>query len=230
MTAPDGPAALALLSGGLDSTVAAALYRARHGPLALALYVDYGQRAAVPERRAAEAVARAVGVDLICTGVPLLGTITRTALVDRRAVLPHPTLDRLDAEAAASADAVWVPNRNGVLVQLAAAVAEARGLPVVLVGFNAEEGRSFPDNGPRFVEATNAALLHSTRGAVRLVAPLVDLDKAGVLRAGRQVGAPLDLAWSCYDAGPRPCGRCESCMRRARAEAALDAPGGALLG
>jgi 7-cyano-7-deazaguanine synthase len=101
---------------------------------------------------------------------------------------------------------------------------------VVVTGFNAEEGRSFPDNGPDFVAACNDALRHSTRAAVRIRAPGIAMDKAGLLAAGRRIGAPLDLAWSCYEAGPEPCTRCESCLRRARAEVALDGPGRALLG
>jgi 7-cyano-7-deazaguanine synthase len=223
-------AALVLLSGGLDSTVAAALHREAGGTLALGLWVDYGQRAAEPERRAAEAVARACSMPLLCTELPFLGTITRTALVARDAAVPHPAAGTLESHASTHADAVWVPNRNGLLVNLAAALAESRGLPVVLTGFNAEEAASFPDNGSAFVAAANAALLHSTRGKVRILAPGIGLDKAGMLRAGRRLSAPVDLAWSCYEEGPLPCGLCESCQRRARAEAALDGPAGPLLG
>jgi 7-cyano-7-deazaguanine synthase len=219
-----GPAGLALLSGGLDSTVAAALYAARCGPLALGLFVEYGQRAAGREREAAQAVADALGVPLMATTLPLLAEITTTALVDREAVLPEPEADRLDRDALASADAVWVPNRNGVLVNLAAAVAEARGVPVVVVGFNAEEAASFPDNTEPFVEALNASLAASTRGRVRVESPTIRLTKAGLLAEGRAVGAPVELTWSCYEGGERPCGRCESCLRRQRAEAAQGAP------
>jgi 7-cyano-7-deazaguanine synthase len=214
-------AALVLLSGGLDSTVAAALYAADGGTLACGLFVDYGQRAALPERQAAEAVAGALGFELLCTDLPLLGEITTTALVDSSVELPTPDPERLDADAAAHADAVWVPNRNGLLVNLAAALAEARGLDTVVVGFNAEEAATFPDNGPRFLVNLNAVLADSTRGAVSVVAPTLDLTKAELLARGLDVGAPTELAWSCYGAGPTPCGRCESCLRRQRAQSAL---------
>lgn len=223
MPAPSGPPALALLSGGLDSTVAAALYRARTGPLPAALFVDYGQRAAAQERRAALAVGAALGCAVQLATLPLLGEITTTALVNREAELPRPEPDRLDAEARASADAVWVPNRNGVLVNLAAAVAEAKGLRVVVAGFNAEEAATFPDNGARFVERLNACLVESTRGRVRVEAPTLAMSKAELLEAGLAVGAPVHLSWSCYEGGERPCGRCESCRRRQRAEAAAGA-------
>jgi len=213
-------AALALLSGGLDSTVAAALYAAGGGEVALGLFVDYGQRAAAPERKAALAVGLALGFEVLCTDQPLLGEITATALVDRSCDLPEPDPQRLDdtAAASASADAVWVPNRNGLLVNLAAAVAEARGLDTVVVGFNAEEAVTFPDNGPRFLANLNAALADSTRGAVTVTAPTLDLTKAELLARGREAGAPVEATWSCYGGGPEPCGRCESCLRRQRAE------------
>lgn len=214
-------AALVLLSGGLDSTVAAALHRAAGGDLALALFVDYGQRAAAPEARAAEAVAGALGCPFLVTALPLLGELPGGALTDRDSALPAPGPGGLEGEEArASAAAVWVPNRNGLLVHLAAAVAEARGLDEVVVGFNREEAQTFPDNGVAFVRALNASLALSTRNGVRVVGPTLELTKAELVAAGRRVGAPLELAWSCYEAGPEPCGRCESCRRRERAEGA----------
>jgi 7-cyano-7-deazaguanine synthase len=211
--------AVVLLSGGLDSTVAAALHRQAGGSPGLGLFVDYGQRAAVPERAAALAVGRALGFPVVETSLALLAAETTTALVARGAALPHPAPEALDSDAAReTAAAVWVPNRNGVLVNLAAALAEARGLREVVVGFNAEEAATFPDNGAAFVERVNAALELSTRGTVRVVAPVLGASKAELLALGRQAGAPVELAWSCYEAGPLPCGCCVSCRRRERAE------------
>jgi 7-cyano-7-deazaguanine synthase len=212
---------LVLLSGGLDSTVAAALYRARSGPVALGLCVDYGQRAARREAEAAVAVGAALGFPVQLAGLPLLAEVTATALVARDRPLPQPEPQRIDADAPGNADAVWVPNRNGLLVNLAAALAEARGLDAVVVGFNAEEAATFPDNSARFVERLNACLEDSTRGRVRVECPTLRLTKAQLLAEGRAVGAPVHLAWSCYEGGTAPCGRCESCRRRQRAEAAL---------
>ncbi|MGQ0554031.1 MAG: 7-cyano-7-deazaguanine synthase QueC [Planctomycetota bacterium] len=215
---PPPQAALALLSGGLDSTVAAALWQSRGGTVALGLCVDYGQRAAVPELRAAQAVGAALGFPVRALALPLLAEICGTALVRRDQPMPQPALADLDRGAQASADAVWVPNRNGLLVNLAAALAEAEGLPVVLVGFNAEEAATFPDNSARFLASLNAALADSTRGKVRVECPTLHLDKTQLLAAGRAVSAPLAVTWSCYEGGQAPCGRCESCRRRQRAE------------
>ncbi len=213
--------ALALLSGGLDSTVAAALY-ARDLPLEAGLFVDYGQRAAVPERRAARAVAAALGIPLEETESPLLSKLCRNHGLSATAPgsLPEPARGELDDSTAAarSAAAVWVPNRNGLLLSMAAAVAEARGIGVVVAGFNAEEAATFPDNSAEFLAAFNAALRFSTRSGVRVESPTLTMSKVELLTAGRGVGAPIDVSWSCYRAGPEPCGRCESCQRRNRAE------------
>ena len=214
--------AVALLSGGLDSTVAAALARADGGMLVAALFVDYGQRAAAAERAAAHAVAAALAMPLRTTTLDLYeGLADRSgALLARDRAMPQPPTAALEGpDADARAAAVWVPNRNGVLVNLAAAVAEALEAEAVVVGFNAEEAATFPDNGPRFLDSLNACLADSTRSRVRVVSPTLSLSKAQLYAEGERIGAPIALSWSCYEAGPAPCGVCESCRRRHRAAA-----------
>ena len=219
--------ALILISGGLDSTVAASLYRAAGGVLSWGLFIDYGQRAVEQEERAALAVGKALGVDVLCTAVPLLGALAGNALVDGKQALPHPGLGDLDGpEALASADAVWIPNRNGVLLNLAAAVAESYSLEVVVVGFNKEEAATFPDNSSDYLDSLNACFAYSTRGSVRVESPTLEMSKIELYAAGMAVGAPLEVTWSCYDGGERPCGECESCRRRSRAEQAYEASSG----
>lgn len=209
-----------LLSGGLDSLVALAQAR-RKGEVALALTFDYGQRSAPREVAAARAAARAAGVPHRVVPLPFLAAITATALVRRARPLPAPSEGELDRRGAAarSAAAVWVPNRNGVFVAVAAAHAEAWGVRDVVVGFNREEGATFPDNTPEFVRRMNRLLERSTlrRPPPRVWAPLARLDKAGIVRRGIRLGAPFDLFWSCYRGGRRMCGRCESCRRALRA-------------
>lgn len=217
-----------LISGGLDSTVAASLYQAAGGRLSWGLFIDYGQRAVEQEERAALAVGKALGVEVLCTAVPLLGALAGNALVDGRQALPHPADAELDGpEAQRTADAVWIPNRNGVLLNLAAAVAEARGLEVVVVGFNKEEAETFPDNSSDYLATLNACFAHSTRGLVRVESPTLEMTKVELYAAGKAVGAPLEVTWSCYDGGQLPCAECESCRRRARAEQAFARASGA---
>lgn len=152
--------------------------------------------------------------------MPWLGQAGRSALTDADAPLPLLDVAQLDdaqGAAAASAAKVWIPNRNGVFLNVAAAFAEGLGAGTVHVGFNAEEAATFPDNSAEFLGAANAALRFSTKGAVRVECATIAMDKAQIVRFGLETEAPLDLVWPCYDGGERMCGACESCMRFLRA-------------
>ncbi|NOZ23820.1 MAG: 7-cyano-7-deazaguanine synthase QueC [Planctomycetes bacterium] len=208
--------AIALLSGGLDSTVN--FKRAvDEGHVALALTFNYGQRSAQREIEAASAIASRFGVAHKAIALPWLAEITTTALVDSGKDLPTPSDDELDTAGERTAIAVWVPNRNGVLINIAAAHAEAMGCDSVVVGFNSEEGATFPDNTPEFVGASNGALAYSTLSKVRVVCHTIEMNKAQVVRFGREIDAPINLVWPCYEAGPGLCWKCESCRRFRRA-------------
>jgi len=208
--------ALILLSGGLDSAVALKWAVDHHQPR-LALTLDYGQRAALREMKAARAMARRYHIHHQVISLDWLGEATDTALVRPEQPLPRPESldDREDAQQ--SARAVWVPNRNGLFVNLAACLAEAQQLSLIVAGFNAEEAAAFPDNSPQFVAATNAALQWSTLSHPTLVSPTLSLTKVGVVRLGREIAAPLDLVWACYTGEERHCWACESCRRLQRA-------------
>jgi 7-cyano-7-deazaguanine synthase len=207
-----------LLSGGLDSTVALAC-ALRETLVVLCLTFDYGQRAAAREVAAAAAIARHYGVPHRTVALPFLGEITSTALVNRKAAVPAPDPRDLRNSTVAhqTARAVWVPNRNGVFVNVAAAFAEALGAGVVVTGFNREEGETFPDNSATFVAAANRALGLSTLRGVKLVSYTQQLDKAEIAALGRRLNIPWPLIWSCYHGEDEPCGRCESCLRLAAA-------------
>jgi 7-cyano-7-deazaguanine synthase len=209
--------AVVLLSGGLDSVVASFLARQEH-ELALAITCDYGQRAARPECAAAGRVAAVLGVPHEVASLPWVGRVAADALTSPAAPLPHLQPDRLDsADAEQSAAAVWVPNRNGLLINVAAVYAEALGCEAIVTGFNAEEAATFADNSADYVTAANEALSYSTRTGVQVISPTQSLTKQEIVRVGRELKAPLRLVWSCYEGGPRPCLKCESCLRLKRA-------------
>lgn len=216
--------AVVLLSGGLDSLVAAALTRTE-AELILALTSDYGQRAARREIAAAQQQAAWLGCPHRVIDLPWLGALGGSALTETDRWLPEPESADLEAPEAAAqrAQAVWVPNRNGVLVNVAAAFAERLGAEWVVCGFNAEEAATFPDNSRAFMQAADALWRCSTLGGVSLHAPTADLDKAEIVRRGRALGVPLESVWSCYLGEEKQCGRCESCRRLQRA---MDADSG----
>jgi 7-cyano-7-deazaguanine synthase len=202
--------AVAVLSGGLDSTVSLAA-AVRKLDVVLALTFDYGQRAAKREREAAAKIAGRYRIPHRVIAIPWLARITRTALVDRAARLPRNEMS------ARSAKAVWVPNRNGVFLETAAAHAESLGAKRIVTGFNREEAATFPDNSTAYVRALNRALSYSTAKGVEVVSYTGDLDKRGIVRLGRRLGAPIEWVWPCYEGGRAWCGSCESCLRSLRA-------------
>jgi 7-cyano-7-deazaguanine synthase len=116
-----------------------------------------------------------------------------------------------------TAEAVWVPNRNGVFVNIAAAFAESLGADTIVAGFNKEEAATFPDNSQEFVAVENAALQYSTRKHPLVVSYTIELGKAEIVDLGRSIGAPICDIWSCYHGGPEHCWQCESCARLERA-------------
>jgi len=210
--------AIVLLSGGLDSAVN--LKRALDDVgVTLALTFDYGQRAAAREAAAAHLMCRLLGVRHRLIPLPWLTEICATALVSPQAAVPQVTaaeLDKASVTSGETARAVWVPNRNGLFVNIAAAFAESLGAEVVVAGLNAEEAAAFPDNSPAFAAAANTCLQFSTRTAVGLVSYTQSMTKTQIVRLGRDIGAPIHCTWSCYLGGEEHCGRCESCARLER--------------
>lgn len=209
--------AVVLLSGGLDSALNLAL-AAREGRVAFALTMRYGQRAEIPELAASEALARHYKVHWRSVDVSWLGEVN-TTLLTRAGGLPHLSTEELDSGKASDASmrAVWVANRNGVFLNVAAAYAEALGVKDVLTGYNKEEAATFPDNSAEYLEAMNRAFSFSTLNGVRASSYTIAWDKTRILREALMLGLPLDKVWSCYEAGPARCWKCESCKRSERA-------------
>lgn len=209
-----------LLSGGLDSSANLAICAERDMPV-LALTVDYGQRAAIPEIEASRRLCAHYGVRHETVDLRWLGALGGSGLTDIRGEVPEVAENRLDDRATteASAKAVWVPNRNGVLINVAAAWAETLGASRVVVGFNREEAATFPDNTTEFLDQASRALGYSTANGVGVFSYTDAMDKREIVAAARGLPDPLpfDLVWSCYHAGPQRCGRCESCRRFERA-------------
>jgi 7-cyano-7-deazaguanine synthase len=215
---------IVLLSGGLDSAVCLAK-GVRVGEVKLALNFDYGQLAARREQAQAGALAAHYGVPFEVLDLPFLARLTGTALVAVDQNLPELDRGQLDNPelTRASANSVWVPNRNGLFLNIAACYAESLGCEAIVAGFNAEEAQTFPDNSSEYAEAVNRAFDYSTRGMVRVISYTQELTKPQIVQLGAELGLPFDLLWSCYRGEEQMCGRCESCQRlkRGLAEAGL---------
>jgi 7-cyano-7-deazaguanine synthase len=216
--------AVALLSGGLDSFVAACLVNTECS-IELALTCDYGHRAASQEIEAAKEQAHYLNAAHRVVDISWLGDLSEDALTSLEIEVPAPDLDDLDdlPKSIESMQIVWVPNRNGVMLNIAAAFAERAGHGTVVVGYNTEEGATFPDNTPGYVAAMNAALRMGTqRPQVQISSPTLDLTKPEIVQAATRRGFSLQLIYSCYHDGPGHCWKCESCLRLKRALVAAE--------
>lgn len=209
-----------LLSGGLDSA-ANLVMSARRGHPVLALTCDYGQRAGLREIESARNLAEHYGVKHEVVQIPWLGALGGSALTEFKTEVPILESNQLDEleTIQRTARAVWVPNRNGVLIQLGAAYAERIGADRVVVGFNREEATTFPDNSIEFLKRSSQALDLSTANHVEVYSYTAELDKAQIVKEILKVdlGFPFQSVWSCYLGGESPCGQCESCKRFLRA-------------
>lgn len=213
--------AITLLSSGLDSVAALAI-AAESLDIEMAITFDYGQRARQREIEYSRKVCEYFGIEHRIIRLDWLAEITHTSLVNRNEDVPSLSFEDIDEAAPAaitetSAKAVWVPNRNGVMLNIAGSFAESRGCDYLVVGFNGEEAATFPDNSLDYVQAMDHAFSYSTQNGVRVLAPLIKLGKTEIVRKALEAKAPLEYSWSCYHGGETPCGECESCVRRARA-------------
>jgi 7-cyano-7-deazaguanine synthase len=213
--------AITLLSSGLDS-VAALSIAAETLDLEMAITFDYGQRAWEKEIEYSKKVCEYFELEHKVIKLDWLSEITSTSLVNRNLEIPSLSAEDIDKAASpeiteASAKAVWVPNRNGVMLNIAGSFAESRECEYIVVGFNGEEAGTFPDNSLDYVQAVDDAFLYSTQNKVKVLAPLIELDKTQIVDRALKAKAPLEYSWSCYHGEELPCGKCESCLRRARA-------------
>lgn len=211
-----GMKSIVLLSSGLDSTVA---FKEAYNisDEILCVTFDYGQKAREKEILYSRMICERYNAGHIVIELPWFRTF-RGALTEG-SVLPEIKENELDdmESAQKSARMVWVPARNVVFLSIGAALAENHEYDTIVTGFDAEEAATFPDNTPEFVERFNEMLKFGTLTKTRVLAPLISMNKYDIVRRGYEIDAPFEWSWSCYEGTERPCGICESCLRRKRA-------------
>lgn len=225
------PAAVVLLSGGLDSTTVLAIAKSE-GFRVHALTFRYGQRHST-EIEAARAIARGAGVvrhDVVDIDLTVFGGSALTADI------PVPK-DRDLAPSSATAREIpvtYVPARNTIFLSYALALAEVVEASSIFIGVNALDYSGYPDCRPEYIEAfqrmANLATRAGVEGRTRLTirTPLISLTKAAIIRLGISLGVDYAETTSCYDPGSRgeACGRCDACQLRLKGfnEAGLEDP------
>ena len=197
-----------LLSGGLDSLVSLGLGIEKYN-IKLALTFDYGQKSAAGEIQAAKQICRYYKIKHKVIKLNWLKKITHTSLVSDEHVPTGKALE--DPEN--SAKAVWVPNRNGLFLNIAACYADSYGYRDIIIGANKEEAVTFSDNTEEFIHRICSEFEYSTLVKPNVRVPLIKYDKLQTVKVALEHKMPLDMVWSCYNSGEKHCGRCESCMR-----------------
>jgi 7-cyano-7-deazaguanine synthase len=202
--------AVCLVSGGLDSCVAAAIAAQSSMELAF-LHVSYGQRTQERERRAFHAIADHFNVSRrLVVDISYLREIGGSALTDPSIPVPEGQADRPGIPIS------YVPFRNANLLAIATSWAEVLNANKIYIGAVEEDSSGYPDCRKVFFDAFNEAIRRGTRpgSRIEIVTPLVELNKAEIVCRGLEMGAPIRLTWSCYQSEEMACGRCDSCLLR----------------
>lgn len=212
MTAHDS---LIVVSGGMDSVTL--LYDMKDS-IALAVSFDYGSNHNAREIPLAAMHCGRLGIRHITIGLDFMQKYFKSSLLDGADAIPegHYADDNMKSTV--------VPFRNGIMLAIAAGIAESNGLKNVLIANHGGDHAIYPDCRPEFVSAMDAATTAGTYVGVRVVAPYTNLTKADIARKGKLLGIDYAETWSCYKGGEKHCGRCGTCVERreALAEAGIE--------
>lgn len=215
--------AVVLLSSGLDSSVN--LFEAHQKEqVVLSLTFDYGQKAAKKEIEYSAKLAAYLKIPHKVVPLPWFKDFKKSSLLVESEAVPTGSQVNIQnhEQSLQTAKSVWVPNRNGIFLNIGAAFAEALGAKVVIPGFNAEEATTFPDNSEDFMKELTRSLAFSTANQVEVECYTVNLQKTDIVKKGLLLNMPWHLLWPCYFSKEKWCGECESCLRSKRAFAAAN--------
>jgi 7-cyano-7-deazaguanine synthase len=209
------PRAVVCLSGGMDSSVCAAL--AARDYEVYAVHFSYGQRTEMRELLSAQDVARIVGAkELLHLKIDLFRRIGGSALTDPTIAVPVAAAD--ESSIGSEVPVTYVPFRNAHFLSAAVSWAEVLGARTVFIGAVEQDSSGYPDCRPAYYEAFNQLIKTGTKeGDIRVVTPLIAMRKSEIVRLGVELGAPFHVSWSCYSGETEACGVCESCVLRLRA-------------
>ncbi|OED30440.1 7-cyano-7-deazaguanine synthase QueC [Methanosphaera sp. WGK6] len=210
------PRGITVLSGGLDSTVATSIYSEKYDLTALTF--NYGQQSLEKEVSHAKKICSKLNMKHIIIDLPWLNKISNSTLTtnDEIPKILEKDLDNLDITRE-TAKSVWVPARNTIFCSIALAYAESIKAEIIIVGWDYEEARTFPDNSKEYLNAFNETIKYGSFDNIKIKAPLIDMTKEDIVNTGKKYNAPMNLSYSCYTGHEKHCGVCESCKRRKRA-------------
>lgn len=216
--------ALVLSSGGVDSTTALGLAVKKYGAdNVTSLSISYGQKHD-KEIEAAKKVAAYYGVEQLFLDLSLIFQYSDCSLLKQsdKEIPEESYEEQIKKTGGEKPVSTYVPFRNGLFLSSAASIALSKDCSVIYYGAHADDaaGFAYPDCSQAFDEAMNQAIYEGSGHQLKIEAPFVKINKAEVVKMGLELGVPYELTWSCYEGGEKPCGKCGTCIDRAKAFAA----------
>ena len=215
--------ALVLSSGGLDSTTCVGIAVDKYGAKNVTTAsIIYGQKH-VKEIESSEKVAQFYGLKHIVLDLSEIFKHSDCSLLTHSSkCIEHKSYAEQTAESENGRVQTYVPFRNGLLLSTAAALADSlypNEDVVIYYGAHADDaaGRAYADCSPEFAQAMNEAIQIGTYEKIKVEAPLINMNKAEVVKTGIGLGVPFQLTWSCYEGGEKQCGTCGTCIDRKNA-------------
>ena len=197
-----------IVSGGMDSTT---LLYDRRDVIALAISFDYGSNHNAREIPYAEMHCKRLGIEHITIPLDFMHKYFRSSLLEGADAIPE------GHYAAENMKSTVVPFRNGIMLAVAAGVAESRNLTKLLIANHGGDHTIYPDCRPEFISAMDSATNAGTYVGVRVVAPYTNITKGDIARIGKKLGIDYAETWSCYKGGEKHCGKCGTCVERKEA-------------
>ena len=197
-----------IVSGGMDSTT---LLYDRRDEIALAISFDYGSNHNAREIPYAEMHCKRLGIEHITIPLDFMHKYFRSSLLEGADAIPE------GHYADENMKSTVVPFRNGIMLAVAAGVAESRNLTKLLIANHGGDHTIYPDCRPEFISAMDSATNAGTYVGVRVIAPYTNITKGDIARIGKKLGIDYSETWSCYKGGEKHCGKCGTCVERKEA-------------
>ena len=202
---------LLVLSGGLDSTTMLYEYQSR---IAMAVSFHYGANHNDKEIACASMHCERLGIPHQVIRLPFFKDVVHSSLLSGAEAIPEGHYAKENMRSTV------VPFRNGIMLAIAAAMAEDSGLGYVMLANHSGDHTIYPDCRPEFVDAMSKAIEAGTYNGVKLWAPYTNITKTDICRHGKELGIDYSETWSCYKGAEKHCGRCGTCVERREALAA----------
>ncbi|MBO4761276.1 MAG: 7-cyano-7-deazaguanine synthase QueC [Bacteroidales bacterium] len=205
--------AVLIYSGGMDSTVLLYKYRKE---IKLAVTFTYGARQDEEQTACAKENCKLLGIEHLIIPLEFMGKYFRSSILKGGDDVPHGSYNDENMKSTV------VPFRNGIMLSIAAGLAESRELDTVLIANHAGDHTIYPDCRPEFIEAMGSAVNAGTFAGIKIVSPFCDITKRDIALIGKEEGVPFEKTYSCYEGRHSHCGVCGTCVERKEALEGFD--------